>query len=65
MLPLLSTVPHVADLPTITPLLLLLQSCNFAAVINCSVNMCLPVLLDSPCERVVDPPKGRDAQAEN
>lgn len=54
VLQLLSTV----ELPTTTLFVLLLHSCNFAAVINCTVNTCFPMLLDSPCERAVDPPTG-------
>lgn len=47
-----STVPHVVDLPTIILFLVLPHSCNFATVMSRNVNMCSPILLDNPCERV-------------
>ena len=50
-----STVPHVVVTPSIKLFLLLLHNCNFATVMNCNVNICFPVVLDSPLKMMFDP----------
>jgi len=48
-----NTVPYVVVNPTIKLSLLLLHNCNFSTVMNHNLNICLQVVLGSPCKWVM------------
>jgi hypothetical protein len=60
-----NTVPHVVVTPNIKLFSLLLHNCNFASVLNCSVNICISLRSwVTPVEGSFNPQRGHGLKVE-
>lgn len=59
-----NTVPHGAVTPNYEIIFVLLHNYNFVAVMN-DKHLYFPMVLDDPCERIIQPQRGLNPQFEN